>query len=67
MVEVFLNLVLSLSLLLCTGRLAMETEQIGNATIDQMGRQREQLQGANTNIDATLAVARQASAVLTQM
>ena len=47
--------------------LAMETEQIGNATLGQMGRQREQLQNANANLEATLEVARQAGAILADM
>ena len=47
--------------------LALETEQIGNATLSQMGRQREQLHSANSNIDATLNVARQAGAILSDM
>jgi hypothetical protein len=45
----------------------METEHIGNATIQQMGQQREQLEGASSNIDATLAIAQQAGAILTDM
>mmetsp|Transcript_89650 Transcript_89650/g.249297 ORF Transcript_89650/g.249297 Transcript_89650/m.249297 type:complete len:204 (-) Transcript_89650:179-790(-) len=47
--------------------LAMETEQIGNVTLGQMGRQREQLQNANLNLDATLEVARQAGTILSSM
>jgi hypothetical protein len=47
--------------------LAMETEQLGNATLGQMSRQREQLQNANSNVDATLEVVRQAGAVLMDM
>eukprot|EP00934_Nitzschia_sp_Nitz4_P007958 Nitzschia sp. Nitz4//scaffold38_size140716//111425//112328//NITZ4_003163-RA/size140716-augustus-gene-0.138-mRNA-1//-1//CDS//3329550126//7948//frame0 len=47
--------------------LAMETEQIGNATLSQMTRQREQLQNANSNVDATLAVAQQAGVILRGM
>lgn len=47
--------------------LAMETEQIGNATLGQMGRQRDQLQNAHSNIDVTLDVARQAGAILSDM
>ena len=42
----------------------METEQIGNNTLGQMGRQREQLLAANTNIDRTREVANQARAIL---
>ena len=45
----------------------METEQIGNATLEQLGRQREQLQRTNVNLDATLDVARQAGAILSSM
>ena len=45
----------------------METEQIGNATINQMGQQREQLEGANRNISDTMAIAMQARAVLNDM
>ena len=45
----------------------METEQIGNATLEQMSRQREQLENANSNVDATLALARQAGLVITDM
>jgi hypothetical protein len=45
----------------------METEQIGNATLGQMGRQREQLQNANANVDVTIAVARQAGSILSAM
>jgi len=47
--------------------LAMETEQIGNNTMEQMGRQREQLQGANANIIRTREIAEQASSVLLEM
>ena len=45
----------------------METEQIGNSTLSQMGRQREQLTGANANIEATREIALQAKAILTDM
>jgi hypothetical protein len=47
--------------------LTVESEQIGNATIDQMMRQREQMEGANSNALRTRQIAEQASAVLTQM
>mmetsp|Transcript_23129 Transcript_23129/g.24646 ORF Transcript_23129/g.24646 Transcript_23129/m.24646 type:complete len:224 (+) Transcript_23129:58-729(+) len=47
--------------------LAMETEQIGTTTMEQMGRQREQLQGANANIIRTRQIAEQASSVLLEM
>ena len=45
----------------------METERIGNSTLEQMGRQREQLQGANANIIRTREVVVQASRVLTEL
>ena len=45
----------------------METEQIGNHTISQMGQQREQLSNANTNIDRTMEIAMQARDVLNTM
>ena len=45
----------------------METEQIGNSTLEQMSRQREQLQNANLNIDATIEIAREATMILTDM
>lgn len=45
----------------------METEQIGNSTIGQMGRQREQLMGANTNIERTRQIAEQAGSILSDM
>ena len=45
----------------------METEQIGNSTLEQMGRQREQLQGANANIARTREIVQQAGLVLTEM
>ncbi|KAG7369902.1 hypothetical protein IV203_027648 [Nitzschia inconspicua] len=47
--------------------LTVESEQIGNATIDQMTRQREQMEGANANALRTRQIAEQASAVLTDM
>jgi hypothetical protein len=47
--------------------LTMETEQIGNDTIGQMTRQREQIQGANSNARRTREIAEQASVVLTDM
>lgn len=47
--------------------LTMETERIGNSTLEQMGRQREQLQGANANIIRTREVVVQASRVLTEL
>lgn len=45
----------------------METEQIGTTTMEQMGRQREQLQGANANIVRTREIMEQASSVLLEM
>ncbi|KAL3906457.1 MAG: hypothetical protein SGARI_004000 [Bacillariaceae sp.] len=47
--------------------LTMETEQIGNDTIGQMTRQREQIQGANSNARHVREIAEQASVVLTDM
>jgi hypothetical protein len=47
--------------------LCIETEEIGNGTLRQMGRQREQLQGANSNIDAIQNVAQQARIILTDL
>jgi len=47
--------------------LTMETERIGNSTLEQMGRQREQLLGANANIMRTREIALQASRVLTEL
>ena len=45
----------------------METERIGNSTLEQMGRQREQLQGANANILRTREVVVQASRIITEL
>eukprot|EP00533_Pseudo-nitzschia_delicatissima_P006301 CAMPEP_0116104418 /NCGR_PEP_ID=MMETSP0327-20121206/14442_1 /TAXON_ID=44447 /ORGANISM="Pseudo-nitzschia delicatissima, Strain B596" /LENGTH=217 /DNA_ID=CAMNT_0003596663 /DNA_START=108 /DNA_END=761 /DNA_ORIENTATION=- len=47
--------------------LTMETERIGNSTLEQMGRQREQLMGANANIARTREFVEQASRVLTEL
>mmetsp|Transcript_16000 Transcript_16000/g.44863 ORF Transcript_16000/g.44863 Transcript_16000/m.44863 type:complete len:215 (+) Transcript_16000:113-757(+) len=47
--------------------LMVESETIGNSTLGQMGRQRDQLHNANSNVDATLAMAGQAGAILTSM
>lgn len=47
--------------------LAMETEQIGNTTINRMSMQREQLHGANANITRTREIAEQAGSVLKEM
>ena len=55
------------SLLRESQALCIESEQIGNSTISQMSRQREQLQGASANIDATMDVARQAGMILSDM
>jgi len=45
----------------------MESERIGNMTIDQMGRQRDQLTGASANLARTREIAEQAKSVLTEM
>jgi len=47
--------------------LTMETERIGNSTLEQMGRQREQLQGANANIERTRQIVEQARVVITEI
>lgn len=47
--------------------LTMDTERIGNMTMEQMGRQREQLQGANANIARTREIVEQAGSVLKEM
>lgn len=47
--------------------LTMETERIGNSTLEQMGLQREQLQGANANIARTREIVEQARVVLTDI
>jgi len=47
--------------------LTMDSERIGNATLEQMGRQREQLQGANSNLARTRELVEQAGSVLTEM
>lgn len=47
--------------------LTMETERIGNSTLEQMGRQREQLQGANANIVRTREAVLQASRLITEL
>jgi vesicle transport through interaction with t-SNAREs protein 1 len=47
--------------------LAMETEQIGNSTIDQLSRQRQQLQGANLNIARTREIANHAASIMGEM
>lgn len=47
--------------------LTMETERIGTSTLEQMGRQREQLQGANANIVRTREAVLQASRLITEL
>lgn len=47
--------------------LYLETEQVGGRVIQQMGGQREQLEGARTNIDATREYASQAAVILRSM
>ena len=44
--------------------LCVETEQIGNTTIHQMGQQREQLQNTRFNIDRTREIAQEAAVIL---
>lgn len=44
-----------------------ETEHIGTTTLQQMGRQREQINNANTNLEAVQAVAVQAKNILVSM
>jgi Snare region anchored in the vesicle membrane C-terminus len=44
-----------------------ETEHIGNQALQQMGRQREQLQGAQSNLAAVQAAAARARVVLVRM
>lgn len=44
-----------------------ETEHIGNATLQQMGRQREQLENSNRNLDALRAATLQAKNILVSM
>lgn len=44
-----------------------ETEHIGNTTLQQMGRQREQLQSANANIEAVKRVAAEAKKMLVSL
>ena len=45
----------------------METEQIGTATLQQMGRQREQLENSNRHLDAVRAATLQAKNILVSM
>jgi hypothetical protein len=44
-----------------------DTEHIGNQTLFQLGRQREQLQNANRSLDGVLAATRQAKNILRSM
>mmetsp|Transcript_10994 Transcript_10994/g.20933 ORF Transcript_10994/g.20933 Transcript_10994/m.20933 type:complete len:219 (-) Transcript_10994:439-1095(-) len=44
-----------------------ETEQIGTATLQQMGRQREQLENSNRSLDAVLAATLKAKNILVSM
>jgi Snare region anchored in the vesicle membrane C-terminus len=44
-----------------------DTEMIGTNTLQQMGRQREQLQNASSNLEAVQNVAMQAKIILTSM
>lgn len=44
-----------------------ETEQIGTSTLHQMGRQREQLENSNRNLDALRAATIQAKNILVSM
>ena len=44
-----------------------ETEYIGNQTLQQMGRQREQLENANGNLDAVMSATLQAKKILVSM
>jgi vesicle transport through interaction with t-SNAREs protein 1 len=44
--------------------LCLETEQVGNSTIQQMEHQREQLENTRSNIEATREIAEQAAVVL---
>lgn len=44
-----------------------ETEQIGTSTLQQMGRQREQLENSNRQLDAVLAATRKAKNILVSM
>lgn len=48
-------------------RILAETEYIGNNTLLQMGRQREQLESANENIRAVVNIAQQAKTILVSM
>lgn len=47
--------------------LTMETERIGNSTMEQMYQQREQLQGASDNLTRTREIVNQAAFVLTEL
>jgi len=48
-------------------RLTMETERIGNSTLEQMYQQREQLEGARDNLTRTREIVNQAAFVLTEL
>jgi hypothetical protein len=45
----------------------METERVGNDTIGQMSRQREQIENANSNATRTRQIAEQATIVVRDM
>jgi len=45
----------------------METERIGNSTLEQMYQQREQLEGASNSLARTREIVNQAAFVLTEM
>eukprot|EP00536_Pseudo-nitzschia_multiseries_P002210 jgi/Psemu1/283561/fgenesh1_pg.29_\ len=47
--------------------LTMETERIGNSTLEQMYQQREQLHGARGNLTRTREIVNQAAYVLTEL
>mmetsp|Transcript_13628 Transcript_13628/g.38353 ORF Transcript_13628/g.38353 Transcript_13628/m.38353 type:complete len:211 (+) Transcript_13628:224-856(+) len=47
--------------------LTMETERIGNSTLEQMYQQREQLEGARDNLTRTREIVNQAAFVLTEL
>jgi vesicle transport through interaction with t-SNAREs 1 len=44
-----------------------ETEHIGTSTLHQMGRQREQIENANSSLEAVTRVALEARGILTRM
>lgn len=47
--------------------LTMDSERIGNSTLEQMGRQRDQLQGARGNIGRIREIAEQSSLVMKEI